>query len=335
VDAAISTACIAVVAFLLVKFFQWAVVDAVWKAASANECAQRGTGACWAVLPARLRLILFGVYPFEQQWRPATGSVVLLAAAILSCVPAFWRPLRLASLWLVSFGVFIGLMRGGILGMPAISTENWGGLALTFVIFASMMILGMPLATLLALARINGPRWARRAIGAFIDLVRAVPLIAILFAASLVIPLMLPGWLSGDKLMRVILGFAVFFAAYQAEVLRGAFQAIDPGQVDAAQALGMRYWQYQLTVVIPQAFRIALPQTVNQAVAAFKDTSYVAIVGFFDMTASASAALGTGDWALAYVEVYVVVGLLYFVFAYSLSLYGVHLERKMDVAYKR
>ena len=333
-DALVSSVCIALLAYLATRFFQWAVLDGIWNAKSAAECTSRGTGACWAVLPARWRLILFGVYPYEQQWRPALGSLVLLAAAVATCMPRFWGLLRIVVLWTVSFLTFLVLMRGGILGLSSISTENWGGLALTLFLFASLMVLGMPLATLLALARQYGPRWLRIAVGVLIDLVRSVPLIAIMFGASLVIPLILPGWLSGDKLFRVILGFATFFGAYQAELLRGGFQAIDKGQIEAAKALGLRAWQYQVTILIPQAFRITMPQTVNQAVAGFKDTSYVAIVGFFDMTASASAALGTGDWALAFVEVYIVVGLLYFVFAYSLSRYGAYLERRMAAGYR-
>ena len=334
-DSTVSLICIAVIVTLAYRFIGWAIVDGVWTARSASDCASKSAGACWAVLPARWRLILFGVYPFEMQWRPALGSLVLLIAAVLSCTPWFWRIDRIVVLWVASFGAFVALMRGGFFGLPLISTENWGGLALTLFLFASLMVLGMPLATLLAIARQWGPRWLRVCVGVFIDLVRSVPLIAIMFGASLVLPLILPGWLSGDKLFRVILGFAAFFGAYQAELLRGGFQAIDKGQIEAARALGMRPWQFQLTVLIPQAFRLTMPQTVNQAVAGFKDTSYVAIVGFFDMTASASAALGTGDWALAFVEVYIVVALLYFVFAYSLSLYGASLERRMAAGQRR
>ena len=334
-DATVSTVCVLAIAYLAIRFFEWAILDGVWQAKSASECASRDTGACWAVLPARWRLLLFGLYPYEQQWRPALGSLVLLLAAVLTCIPWFWKLSRIVVLWLTSFLAFVLLMRGGILGLLPVSTENWGGLALTLFLFASLMVLGMPLATLLALARQWGPRWLRIGVGLFIDLVRAVPLIAIMFGASLIVPLILPGWLSGDKLFRIVLGFAAFFGAYQAELLRGGFQAIDKGQIEAAKSLGMRAWQYQLTILIPQAFRITMPQTVNQAVAGFKDTSYVAIVGFFDLTASASAALGTGDWALAFVEVYIVVGLVYFVFAYSLSRYGAFLERKMASGHRR
>lgn len=327
-DATVSVACIVLVAILAWRFFQWAIVDSVLDAKSATECAARGTGACWAVIPARWRLIMFGVYPFDQQWRPAIGSLVLILTAVLSCLPWFWRFARITVLWISSFATFVLLVRGGVLGLATVSSEDWGGLALTLFLFASLMVIGMPVATALAVARQWGPRWLRVGVGIFIDLIRSVPLIAIMFGASLIVPLILPDWLSGDKLFRVILGLAAFFGAYQAELLRGGFQAIDAGQIEAAKSLGMRAWQYQLTVLIPQGFRFTIPQTVNQAVAAFKDTSYVAIVGFFDMTASASAALGTGDWALAFVEVYFVVGLTYFVFAYALSQYGAHLERR-------
>jgi general L-amino acid transport system permease protein len=335
IDTAISTICIVLGSLLILNVFQWAVVDSVWQANSAAECSERGSGACWAVIPARINLILFGVYPFAEHWRAAVGCIVLLVACILSCTPYFWQVARFVTLWILSFSVFLGLMRGGIFGLPLISTEQWGGLALTFFVFASIMIMGMPLAILLALTRYSGPRWARFAVGVCIDLVRSVPLVAILFGSSLIVPLLFPGWLSGDKLSRVILGFSFFIACYQAEILRGGFQAVEPGQEEAAKALGMRYWQYHLTVILPQVFRISLPQTVNQVVTGFKDTSYVAIVGFFDLVASGSAALGTGDWAIAFVEVYIVVGLLYFVFGYSLSIYGMYVERQINTAYQR
>lgn len=331
-DGVISIICIGLIAWLAYHVAQWAIFDSVIKAKSATECASRGSGACWAVIPARWRLILFGVYPFEEQWRPAIGSLVLLIGAVLSCIPWFWRASRIAVVWSASFIAFIVLVGGGVLGLAPVPAENWGGLALTLFLFASLMVIGMPVATLLAVARQWGPRWLRVAVSLFVDLIRSVPLIAIVFGASLIVPLLLPEWLSGNKLFRVVLGLAAFFGAYQSELLRGGFQAIDKGQIEAAKSLGMRPWQYQLTILIPQGFGITIPQTVNQAVAAFKDTSYVAIVGYFDMTASASAALGTGDWALAYVEVYTVVGLIYFTFAYALSQYGAHLERKAAYA---
>ncbi len=334
VDTAVTLVAGTLLLVLAIDLFDWAVIDSVWEASSALDCAARGSGACWAVLPARIRLVLFGVYPFEEQWRAALGCLVLLTASVLSCMPAFWSIGRLAPLWLGSFSVYLLLLRGGLFGLSVVTTENWGGLALTFLIFASVMLVGLPAAILLAMARTSALSWLRFPAGVLVDFIRSVPLIAVLFTAAIVAPLVLPAWMSGDKLTRVIIGAALFFAVYQAEILRGGFQAIPSGQREAATALGLRYWQYQFTVILPQVFRTVLPQTINQAVSGFKDTSYVAVVGFFDMTASASAALGTGDWALAFIEIYAVVGAIYLIFGYSLSRYGHYLEQRMGAAYR-
>ncbi|MBV9785351.1 MAG: amino acid ABC transporter permease [Acidisphaera sp.] len=333
-NAFVSLALFGIILFMLVRAFDWAVLDGVWNAGSVTECQRAAGGACWAVLPARFRLILFGLYPFDQQWRPSLACMVMLLTCIGSCVPALWQPRRLAVLWLAAYVTFLGLMAGGFLGMPVVITDDWGGLALTFLLFSSAMILGMPLALLLALCRRSRFMVLRLTAGGVIDFLRSIPLMAVLFAVAIVLPVMLPN-ASGDKLVRVILGFTLFFASYQAENFRGGLQAVAKGQVEAAISLGMKYWQYHLKIILPQVFRIVLPQTMNQVVSCFKDTSYVALVGFFDMTASASAALGTGQWALAFVEVYLVVGLIYFGFCYSLSQYGSYLERRADVAYLR
>lgn len=330
-DAAISLIVLGCIGLVLVRVVDWGLLDSVWRARSFDECRQLGSGACWAVLPARSRLILFGLYPFDQQWRPSLACLVILLTCVASCSPAFWWPKRLAILWLSSYAIFIGLMRGGVLGMPLVMTDNWGGLALTFLMFSSTLIMGIPLAIIFALCRRSNFIILRVIVGVIVDFVRSIPLMAVLFAFAVVLPLSLPGWL-GNKLMLAIVGFTLFFAGYQAEIFRGGLQAVSTGQEQAAISLGMKYWQYQYTVIMPQAFRTTLPQTMNQVVSCFKDTSYVAIVGFFDMTASASAALGAGDWALAYVEVYFVVGLIYLAFCYSLSQYGSYLERRGGIA---
>lgn len=335
IDALVSLVAVLAIAYCVALFAQWALVDAVWKASSALECRSLGKGACWAVIEARGRLILFGLYPFEEQWRAGLAGIVMIIAGILSCWRGTHTPPRLAALWVAAFATYMILMGGGIWGLKPVPRSNWGGLALTFYVFAVMLILGMPMAILMAIGRHSGPRWLRVGIGVVIDVVRAIPLIAILFAFALAIPLLMPPELAGERLTRVAIGYAMFFACYQAEIIRGGLQGVDPGQAEAARSLGLRGWQIQSLVTLPQAFRISMPPTVNQIVSAFKDTSYVSIVGFFDMTASASAALGTGDWAFAYVEVYLVVALIYLVFGYSLSRYGIYLERRMDKAFRR
>ena len=331
-DTVMSATCLVLLCLAVLKLVRWGISDSVWDARNSAECMQRGSGACWAVIHARFRVIVFGVYPYAEQWRPAVASVVLIAACLASSLPFFWNVRWLAVLWGLSLIGFLTLMEGGVLGLAHVGELYWGGLALTVFVFAAMMILGMPIAVLLALARHYGPRWMRLAAGTCIDLVRAVPLITILFTAWLFFSLLFPEWLTGGKLFRAVLGFSLFFACYEAEVLRGGVQAIGRGQEEAAAALGLRFWQRQRAVILPQVWRLCLPQTMNLVVGAFKDTSYISILGFFDLVATATAAIGSGEWAAAYVEVYVVVAALYFVFTYSLSRYGLYLERRVGVA---
>ncbi len=164
--------------------------------------------------------------------------------------------------------------------------------------------------------------------GIFIDTVRSLPLLTILFAAAVVVPFAVPDWAQGDKLGRVVIAFAIFYAAYQAEIIRAGIQSIPSGQEEAAQALGMGYRSVVFDIILPQAFRNTLPATINQVVITFKETSIVTIIGFFEVTASASAAVGRGEWAAYYVEAYVFVALVYFVFVFGLSRYGAYLERR-------
>ena len=317
-------------AFVLWVFFKtldWAVLGAVWSLEDKELCVAGG-GACWSVIEARGRLILFGLYPFEQHWRSTLACLVIVLTMGLSCVPRFWGVRRLPLLWLAGFGSFLLLMYGGVLGLSVVTTEQWGGLSLTVLIFAAVVVIGMPLSVLLALARRSDMPVISRVAGGIIDVVRSLPLLTVLFAAAVVVPFVVPDWAQGDKLVRVILAFAVFFACYQAEIIRAGLQSIPPGQEEAAAALGMKYWRRVIEILLPQAFRASLPATINQFVITFKETSIVTIIGFFEIMASGNAAVGTGDWAGQYIEVYVFVGAIYFCFVFGLSRYGAYLERR-------
>ena len=234
-------------------------------------------------------------------------------------------------LWLIGFGLFYLLMHGGLFGLSVITPERWGGLALTLFIFASVSLIGMPLSVVLALARRSKLPAIARLTGLLIDLVRSLPLLTILFAAAVITPFLLPGWLQGDKLYRVILAFALFFACYQAENIRAGLQALPTGQDEAGLTLGMSYWHRVGYIQLPQAFRNSLPAIINQFVITFKETSIVTIVGFFEILASGHAAYGTGEWTHYYVEVYVFIGLIYFLFVFALSRYGAWLEKRLRV----
>ena len=310
----------------------WAFVEAIWRVENKDQCTH-DAGACWAVIESRGRLILFGLYPYDEQWRSTLASIAVIITIALSCLPRFWSIRRLPLMWVVGFGAFVLLMRGGFAGLPMVTSEQWGGLSLTIFIFSGVFVIGMPLAVVFALARRSSLPVIAKSMGFFIDIVRSLPLLTILFAAAVVVPLLVPEWLQGSKLMRVVVAFAVFFAAYQAEIIRAGLQSTPDGQAEAASALGMPYWSLVVDILLPQAFRNTLPSTINQAVITFKETSIVTIIGFFEVMASGNAAIGTGEWGNQYIEVYVFLALIYFVFVFGLSRYGAWLETRMRLGH--
>lgn len=330
-QALVSLLSLGLIALVGWKLLNWALFSAVFDASQGAEACHRASGACWSVIAARWRIILFGLYPYEEQWRSALACVAVVAMTVLSCIPVFWTGRRIAAIWLAGTTVFYVLMKGGVLGLSYVGEESWGGLALTLFIFVATCLIGFPLSIVLALLRRSELPWISRTTGLIIDAVRSLPLISILFTFAIVLPFALPHWLQGDKLYRVMVGSALFFAAYQAEIVRGGMQGVAHGQGEAAMALGLNYWQRISRIVLPQAMRNALPATINQFVISFKETSLVVIVGFFEIIASGNAAYGTGEWRFAYVEVYTFIALIYFVFVFSLSRYGAFLERRMSV----
>lgn len=331
VQALISVLGLGFLAWVLWNVLDWAVFSAVFDGQATAETCRAAGGACWTVIAQRWRIILFGLYPFDQQWRSALACVVVVAMVVLSCVPAFWTGPRLASVWVIGTALFYVLMKGGVLGLPYIGEEKWGGLALTLFIFVATCLIGFPLSIVLALLRRSELPVISKGVGLLIDAVRSLPLLSILFAFAVVVPLMLPNWLQAGKLYRVICGSALFFAAYQAEIIRGGMQGVATGQDEAAKSLGIGYWHRVSRILLPQAMRNALPATINQFVISFKETSLVIVVGFFEILASGNAAYGTGEWTFAYREVYAFIALIYFVFVFSLSRYGAFLERRMAV----
>lgn len=331
-DATVTLLAGALALWMVVNVANWAFLDAVWTAAERERC-RKVDGACWAVIEARGRLIFFGLYPYEEHWRSTLACIAIVATMALSCVPRLWGLWTLPALWLSGFGLFVLLMYGGVFGLTVVTTEKWGGLSLTVFIFAAVFVLGMPMAVGLALARRSRLPVIRQLAGLLIDTIRSLPLLTILFTAAVVAPFVVPDWAQGDKLGRVIVAFALFFACYQAEIIRAGIQSIPSGQEESAVALGMGYRTLVFDIILPQAFRNTLPSTINQVVITFKETSIVTIIGFFDLTASASTAVGTGEWAAYYVEAYVFVGLVYFVFVFGLSRYGAYLERRARLSH--
>ncbi|WP_372572245.1 amino acid ABC transporter permease [Ruegeria jejuensis] len=329
-NSAITIIVYAVLLWLVWTAINWALINAVWSADNVEQCNKEG--ACWSVIDARYRLILFGLYPFDEHWRSTLACLAIVGTIVLSCFPWTWSAKRLSVIWIVGFAAYYLLMEGGLLGLPQVTTDQWGGLALTLFLFSSVVLIGMPMGLGLALARRSEMPVLRTFASLVIDLIRSLPLLTTLFTAAVVMPILLPSWLEGDKIWRVIIAFGLFFACYQAEVLRGGFQAIPKGQFEAGKALGLTYWQILGRIVLPQVFRHALPATINNVVVTFKETAIVIIIGFFDILASANAAFGTPEWAPYYLEVLIFVALIYWVFLFGLGQYGEYLKRRMKVA---
>ncbi len=330
-DGVISVLFFGLLAYCIYVALDWAIFSAVWSADNVAAC-ETAKGACWSVVDARHRLILFGLYPYDLHWRSTLACISIVATVILSCIPFFWSVKRLVSLWVVGFAVYYLLMEGSLIGLQQVTTDQWGGLALTLFLFSSVVLVGMPMGLGLALARRSKLPVLRYGATILIDFIRSLPLLTTLFTAAVVVPILLPDWLQGDKIWRVIIAFGLFFGCYQAEIFRGGFQAIHKGQFEAGKALGLGYWQILGTIILPQVFRHALPGTINMVVVTFKETAIVIIIGFFDVLASANAAFGTGEWAPYFLEVYAFVGLIYWLFIFSLGQYGEYLKSRMAVA---
>ncbi|MES2184245.1 MAG: amino acid ABC transporter permease [Pseudomonadota bacterium] len=326
--------CAATAAVLLLALWaglhaiDWALVHAVFRPDVA-ACRAAPHGACWGVVAEKWRPILFGRYPYEEQWRPAIAVTLLSAATVLSAWPRAWRA-WLAPLWAVVLVACGMLMLGGVFGLAPVPTSRWGGLPLTIGLAVASLALAFPLALLLALARRS--RWpaARALAGTYVELVRGVPLISVLFMVSFLLPLLWPAGWQPDVLLRVLAGLWLFVAAYLAEIIRGGLQAVPAGQVDAAVALGFGRWAVQRHIVLPQALRLVVPALVNTVIGTLKDTSLVTIVGLFELTGALGLALG-GDpvWRPFYLEGYLFLAAVYWVLCFSLSRYSVWLERRL------
>ncbi len=320
---------LALLAWWLPPLLDWGL----WRAHFAPRfapCTAEGAGACWGVVAEKYRIILLGRYPFEEQWRPVLATGLLLALLVASCLRRCWRPALLGA-WMAGLALYLGLMHGGIAGLSPVPTELWGGLPLTLLLSTVSLALAFPLAVLVALGRRSALPAIRTLCTVYVELVRGVPLISVLFMASFLFPLFLPqGWRI-DVLLRVLAGLTLFAAAYMAEVIRGGLQSVPRGQIEAAAALGLSPWQIQRRVVLPQALAAVLPGLMNNFIGLFKDTSLVTIVSLYELTGALSLALNSdADWRPYKLEAYLFIALIYFVFCFALSRYSLWVERQLQ-----
>jgi general L-amino acid transport system permease protein len=328
----LTVAAVGLLAVAIPPLIRWAVTDAVWSASSGQAC--RGGGACWAFIGQKLRFIMFGTFPYEQQWRPLLVVVIFIALIVASCNRQLWGR-RLGLLWLGGLAMVGVLMWGGVFGMAYVPNEAWSGLPLTLILATVGMAFAFPLAILLALGRRSQLPAVRAACVAYIELVRGVPLITLLFMASVMLPLFLPTGITIDKLLRAQLAIILFAAAYLSEVIRGGLQSIPRGQIEAADALGLGYWRRTRLIVLPQALAVVIPPLVNTFIGTFKDTTLVIIIGLFDLLGTVTASLSDANWRGFAVEAYIFTAAFYFCFCFFMSRYSQMLEREFNKGRQR
>ncbi|MBL8311051.1 MAG: amino acid ABC transporter permease [Burkholderiales bacterium] len=315
--------------YFLPQFFNWAVLTATTNN-NADACRADGVGACWGVIKEKYRLILFGRYPFEEQWRPLVATLLMVGLVVASCTRVFWNK-WLGVLWVVVLAGYFVLMSGGVMGLSKVTTDRWGGLPLTIMLTTISLVLAFPLALLVALGRRSHLPAIRSFCTIYVELIRGVPLISVLFMASFMFPLFMPQGVTIDVLIRVLAGITLFAAAYMAEVIRGGLQAMPKGQSEAAASLGLSYWQTQFKIILPQALAMVVPGIMNNFISLFKDTSLVTIVSMYELTGSLGLALNSdADWRPYKLEGYLFITGIYFAFCFAMSRYSLWIEKQVN-----
>ncbi|MFL5335225.1 MAG: amino acid ABC transporter permease [Geminicoccaceae bacterium] len=332
-DIALTLLVLLVLAMVVPPLFRWAVLNASLTATSREQCPVNG--ACWALIPNRFHQYLFGLYPVAEYWRIFVAGILLIAG----CVPLMVPGLPRKALYGIGFAFIFPFVAGWLLAgggplQPTVDSNLWGGLLLTLIISLVGIVASFPIGIVLALGRRSTMPVVRALCVSFIELVRGVPLVTVLFMASVMLPLFFPpGW-TIDKVSRALIGVALFSGAYMAEVIRGGLQAIGKGQFEAADAMGLGYWQKMRLVILPQALRLVIPGIVNSFISLFKDTSLVFIMGLYDLL-NISRLIVTGqEWLGHDVESYIFAGFGFWIFCFAMSRFSQRLERKLHTGHK-
>lgn len=320
--------------YLLVPpIIQWAIIDATWTGESKAACTSGG--ACWAFIVVYFDQFMYGLYPADEYWRINLAVLLLIGLVAMFAIKHINKAILAGTIILIYPIVAYFLFAGGVFGLEVVETSLWGGLFLTTLLGVVGIVASLPLGVVLALGRRSNMPIVKSVCVVFIETIRAVPLITILFMASVMIPLFLPDGLNFNKLLRVLIGITMFSAAYMAEVIRGGLQAIPKGQYEAADAMGLTYWQSMILVVLPQALKLVIPGIVNTFIGLFKDTTLVYIVGMFDLLGRIQAATHDANWLGTTTEGYAFAGFVYWIICFGMSRYSMAVERKLDTGHKR
>ncbi|MBD3895366.1 amino acid ABC transporter permease [Halomonas sp. ML-15] len=319
---------------LLAPTIQWGLINADWVGTSRDDCSREG--ACWVFINARFTQFIYGLYPRSELWRVDLTFATFAGLIGWLMIPRLPFKRWVALVTLIGFPVFAYLLLyGGHFGLPVVQTHRWGGLMLTLVLAVVGMVGALPIGILLALGRRSQMPIVKSFCVVFIEFWRGVPLITVLFMASVMLPLFMPTGVSVDRLIRAFIGITLFQSAYMAEVVRGGLQAIPRGQEEAAAALGMGYWKRMGLIVLPQALKMMIPGIVNTFISLFKDTTLVMIIGLFDLLGIVQAALSDSRWLGFALEGYIFAAFMFWIFCFSMSRYSQYLERKLHTGHKR
>ena len=333
-NAALTFIALYLIYLILPPILDWMIFDANFDLTADNDSCGR-EGACWAFIDSNLKMFIYGFYPQEELWRVNTMFGIIVALAVFGSLikKSQYRAHYIIGCFLIYPVVAFILLHGG-LGLEVVETDKWGGLTLTVVVAAIGIVASFPLGILFALGRQSKMRVVRFISVVYIEFVRGVPLITILFMASVVLPLFFSAGMDFDKLLRALIGITLFQTAYIAEVIRGGLQAIPKGQYEAADAAGLSFMKKTVLVILPQALKVSIPNIVGSFIALFKDTTLVLIIGLFDMLAIVGAATSNSSWLGRDTEGYVFVAMVIWVILYSMSRYSKKLEARFSTEHK-
>ena len=339
VDALLTVLGILFLLWIVPPFYNFVIGHAVGPNGTVEECRMENAGACWAYISSEMEFFIYGFYDIPEHWRP---NIVFALGALLF-VPLLMPKVPFkrtnAILFLVAYPIVsYFLLAGGVFGLKPMPTEKWGGLLVTLIISVVGITLSFPLGVILALGRQSTLPVIKTLCVAFIELIRAVPLITILFMASIMLPLFMPQGMSVDKLLRALVGVTLFTSAYMAEVVRGGLQAIPRGQYEAGASLGLGYWQRMYFIILPQALKHVIPGIVNNFISLFKDTSLVYIVGMKDLLEAVKTKNDTAlEWQSANTATtgYLFAAMVFWIFCFGMSRYSMYMERRLNTGYKR
>jgi general L-amino acid transport system permease protein len=342
-NAALTIVVVLLLIWLVPPMVKFLLIDAVWDGASRVDCLPRPdhpeVGACWAFVIERLPFFVYGFYPIEERWRVDLFFLLLAIGIVwLTWLSAPRRDLGMIYFFAVMPLLSIVLLLGfPELGLSRVDTAQWGGVLVTIVVAVVGIVVSLPLGVVLALGRRSDMPAVRLFSVIFIEFVRGVPLITVLFMASVMLPLFVPETWTPDKLLRALVGVALFASAYMAEVVRAGLQAIPKGQYEAAMAVGLSYWKVMRLIILPQALKVTIPNIVNTCIGLFKDTTLVFIVGIFDFLKTIEAARGDPNWATPVTSVtgYAFAAMFYFVFCYAMSRYARFVEARLAAGERR